>query len=109
MMKQTLIELESSIEKLSGDSKDHDKFILALRDPLESLVGTEAETEVHRIIAGATSDLENGLEPAQESHELLPSEKFRDLHRRYSEAVEHHPALILQIGRLADTFASLGL
>ena len=108
-MKQTLRQIETSLEKIATETDRPNSSALALREPVESLVGTPVEIEVHQILADTAEYLENELEPTTERQGWSPSERFQDLRRRYVEAVDHHPTLALKMGRIADVFAAFGL
>lgn len=108
-MIKLLNRIESNFERLGGDSDHQDPAILALREPIESLTGSPVEEDVHCILAGAVSDLENRENSPDKQEDLPHSNQLRSLQDRYTSAVDHHPTIALQIGRLADAMAVLGL
>jgi len=108
-MKSTLRQLEASLEHLDGDQDHQDAAILELREATDSLSASPLEEDVHCILAGTVSEMkEAGGSPTQ-WNDSTPSERVHQLHEKYTEAVDHHPAFALQLGRIADAFATLGL
>ncbi len=108
-MNKLLNRLNSNLDRLGGDSDHQDPTLLALREPIERLTGSPVEEEVHCILAGAVSDLEKREGKESEGRESFYSDRLRSLHEKYTSAVDHHPAVALQLGRLADALATLGL
>ena len=108
-MRKTLHQLETRLERLGGDSDHQDAAILALRDPIETLIGSPVEEEVHSILTGVVSEMDNGQQLTGEQKASPHSDRFRHLQEKYASTIDHHPKIALQIGRIADAFATLGL
>ena len=108
-MIKLLNRLESNLERLGGDSDHQDPAVLALREPIETLTGSPIEEDVRCILAGVVSDLESREEAENRRQEQTHSDRLRRLQKRYTSAIDHHPAIALQLGRLADALAVLGV
>lgn len=108
-MKKTLHRIGASLERLGGDREHQDAALLALREATESFPDSSLEQEMRCILAGAASEMEDSGEVPPRWKESPPSERFHRWREQYSEAVDHHPAFALRLGRIADAFATLGL
>ncbi|MEX2580659.1 MAG: hypothetical protein WD342_16500 [Verrucomicrobiales bacterium] len=105
-MKNALRRIEESLARLERDPDRREAAIREMRAAIDSLEQSPVQDEVHGILAEAPEAIDASL--SSEGTER-PSLRLSKLRERYDEKLEEHPNLVLEIGRISDAFASLGL
>ncbi|MEM9017659.1 MAG: hypothetical protein AAGC68_11650 [Verrucomicrobiota bacterium] len=97
-MKEEIDAIRESLFEMNALDEETREALLTLEEAIDEIDRHAGNDELFRHLSDAVNDAERHR-----------SQRWRDLKSRVDDWEDHHPKLVLSVGRIAEALASVGL
>lgn len=104
-MKKEIEEIRSALQSINAYDEETEKALESLEEAIDEIDRHPALGRMQKVIGGTAEELKQKAE----EKEGVVSEKWHELKDHLDEWEDHHPKIVLAVGKVAEALAVVGL